>query len=77
MKISVFCWFYGCDYRKQEKNKNVEFDNFLSICESESFAVICSPSNLEKKEHLFIHKFKTLYPIGLNKYNPFGLAVIT
>ena len=37
----------------------------------------CSRSNLEKKEHLFIHKFKTLYPIGLNKNNPFGLALIT
>ena len=37
----------------------------------------CSPSNLEKKEHLLIHKFKTLYPIGLNKNNPFGLSVIS
>ena len=37
----------------------------------------CSPSNLDKKEHLFIHKFKTLYPIGLNRNNPFGLSVIT
>ena len=37
----------------------------------------CSPSNLEKKEHLYIHKFKTLYPIGLNKNNPFGLSVLS
>ena len=37
----------------------------------------CSPSSLEKKEHLYIHKFKTLYPIGLNKNNPFGLSILT
>ena len=34
----------------------------------------CSPSSLEKKEHLYIHKFKTLHPVGLNKINPFGLS---
>ena len=32
----------------------------------------CSPSNLKKKEHLYIDKFKTFYPVGLNKNNPFG-----
>ena len=36
----------------------------------------CSPSTLEKKEHFFIHKFNTLFPIGLNKMNPFGLPVL-
>ena len=35
----------------------------------------CSPSSLEKKEHLYIHRFKTLYPVGLNKNNPFGLSI--
>ena len=37
----------------------------------------CSPSCLEKKEHLYIHKFKTLYPVGLNKNNPFGLSILS
>ena len=37
----------------------------------------CSPSSLEKKEHLYIHKFKTLYPVGLNKNNPFGLSILS
>ena len=32
---------------------------------------VCSPSLLEKKEHNYIHG---LYPIGLNKVNPFGLT---
>ena len=30
--------------------------------------------NLEKIDHLFIYKFETLYPIGLNKNNLFRLA---
>ena len=37
----------------------------------------CSPSSLEKKEHLYIHKYNTLYPIGLNKINPFGLSLLS
>ncbi len=36
----------------------------------------CSPSSLEKKEHCNIHKYNTLFPIGLNKTNPFGLPVL-
>ena len=38
---------------------------------------ICSTSTLEKKEHMYIHKYKTLYPVGLNKVNPFGLSVLS
>ena len=33
----------------------------------------CSRSLLEKKEHNYIHGYNTLYPIGLNKINPFGI----
>ena len=36
----------------------------------------CSPSTLEKKEHCFIHKYNTLFPLGLNKTNPFGLTIL-
>jgi hypothetical protein len=36
----------------------------------------CSPSSLEKKEHCYIHKYNTLFPIGLNKTNPFGLPIL-
>ena len=36
----------------------------------------CSPSSLEKKEHYYIHRYKILFPIGLNKTNPFGFAVL-
>ena len=37
----------------------------------------CSPALLEKQEHSFIHKLKTLFPVGLNRNNPFGLACIS
>ena len=36
----------------------------------------CSPKALEKCEHVFIHKFRTLAPLGLNKNNPFGLSAL-
>jgi hypothetical protein len=36
----------------------------------------CSPSSLEKKEHCYIHKYNTLFPVGLNKTNPFGLPIL-
>ena len=35
-----------------------------------------SPSSLEKKEHCYIHKYNTLFPVGLNKMNPFGLPIL-
>ena len=35
-----------------------------------------SPRPLEKCEHVFIHKFRTLAPLGLNKTNLFGLTVL-
>ena len=38
---------------------------------------LSSPSDLEKKEHLYIHKLETLYPLGLNKDNPFGLPILS
>ena len=37
----------------------------------------CTPSSLEKKEHIYIHKYNTLYPVGLNKMNPFGMPVLS
>ena len=50
-----------------------DFDNSFQV----QIVEICSPASLEKKEHLYIHKYKTLYPIGLNKINPFGLSVLS
>lgn len=35
-----------------------------------------SPSQLDKKEHLWMHKLNTLYPYGINRSSPFGLPVL-
>ena len=35
-----------------------------------------SPLQMEKSEHLWIHKLKTLFPNGLNTNNPFGLPIL-
>ena len=35
-----------------------------------------SPLQMEKIEHLWIHKLNTLFPNGINRTNPFGLPVL-
>ena len=49
-----------------------DFENnfFVSILEN------CSPSNLETKEHKYIHKFKTLRPNGINTQNTFKIPIL-
>ena len=46
-----------------------DFNKMYSI----SILKNCSPFALEKQEHIYIHKYNTLYPNGLNKVNPFNL----
>ena len=50
-----------------------DFDELFTVQILEN----CSPSTLEKKEHINIHRFNTLFPLGLNKVNPFGLPVLS
>ena len=50
-----------------------DFDELYSVKILEN----CRPADLEKKEHTFIHKYNTLFPLGLNKVNPFGLPVLS
>ena len=50
-----------------------DFNNMYTVQIVEN----CSPSDLEKKEHLYIHRYKTLHPLGLNKINPFGLSLLS
>ena len=35
-----------------------------------------SPLQMEKSEHLYIHKLNTLFPNGMNRSNPFGLPIL-
>ena len=50
-----------------------DFNHLLTVQIVEN----CSPSRLEKQEHMYIHKYKTLHPFGLNKINPFGLSLLS
>ena len=36
----------------------------------------CNPRDLPVKEHLWIHKMRSLYPHGLNLSSPFGLPLL-
>ena len=46
-----------------------------SFDKSFNFHVIkyCSPSDIQRQEHLLIHELNTLYPKGINKSNPLNL----
>ena len=50
-----------------------DFDKLYNVQVLEN----CRPADLEKKEHMYIHKYNTLYPLGLNKINPFGLPILS
>ena len=50
-----------------------DFDELFNVNILEN----CRPADLEKKEHIYIHKYNTLFPLGLNKVNPFGLPVLS
>ena len=36
---------------------------------------ICSPSSLIKAEYLYIHKYRFLYPVDLDKNSRFGMTI--
>ena len=36
-----------------------------------------SPKQMEVKEHLWIHKTKSLWPLGINRSNPFSIPLLS
>ena len=53
-------------------SKREDFDQNFNLCILE----ICSPKNLEVKEHMYIHELNTVRPNGINTCNPFGIRVL-
>ena len=49
-----------------------DFNKFYNVC----LLAVCSPKVLDVKEHLFIHKLKTLIPRGINLSNPFVIPLL-
>ena len=37
---------------------------------------VCSPKNLDVKEHTYIHKLVSLEPQGINLSNPFSIPLL-
>ena len=37
----------------------------------------CSPKDLDVKEHLWVQKLKSLFPLRLNLYSPLGFPLLT
>ena len=57
-------------YYEHGQHMASDFDKSFTVYIVEN----CSPSLLDKREHMLIHKYNTLHPNGLNKVNPFKLA---
>ena len=53
--------------------KNYEdFNNSFTLTILEK----CSPSTLDNKEHSWIQKLRTINPLGLNSFDPFGIPLL-
>ena len=36
----------------------------------------CNPRSIDLKEHLWIHRLKTIKPYGINSHDPFGIPMV-
>ena len=36
----------------------------------------CSPNDIDLKEHLWIHRLRTIKPYGINSHDPFGISLL-
>ena len=57
------------DHNKTDKS---DFNKFYKVQILEN----ASPKNIDVREHLWIHKLKSLRPLGINRANPFSLPLL-
>ena len=62
----------GLHLKEHNCNDKGDFNKFFRVCLLE----ICSPKILAIREHLYIQKYKTLRPNGINTSNPFGIPIL-
>ena len=49
-----------------------DFEDNFEIC----IVDICSPKIIDRKEHEYIHRLRTLRPLGMNSQNPFAIPLL-
>ena len=62
----------GLHLEEHNCNDEGDFNKFFRVCLLE----ICSPKILAIREYLYIHKYNTLRPNGINTSNPFGIPIL-
>ena len=62
----------GLHLKEHNCNDKGDFNKFFRLCLLE----ICSPKILAIREHLYIRKYNTLRPNGINTSNPFGIPIL-
>ena len=68
----MMIFFPGLHLKEHNCNDKGDFNKFFRVCLLE----ICSPKVLAITEHLYIHKYNTLRPNGINTSNPFGIPIL-
>ena len=62
----------GLHLKEHNCNDKGDFNKFFRVCLLE----ICSPKILAVREYLYIHKYNTLRPNGINTSNTFGIPIL-